>query len=54
MGYYTQEGKFGSEELKVGKVFAHAVLGFIALIFIFGSFGTVGAGERGVKTRFCH
>lgn len=28
-----------------------AVLGILALIVVFGSFGTVGAGERGVKTR---
>ncbi len=28
------------------------IIGLIALIFIFGSFGTVGAGERGIKTRF--
>lgn len=28
------------------------VIGLIVLIIIFGSFGTVGAGERGIKTRF--
>lgn len=39
-------------ELKIGRIVSHSVLGLVALIVIFGSFGTVGAGERGVKTRF--
>lgn len=34
------------------KIGFHAFLGLMALIVIFGSFGTVGAGERGVHTRF--
>lgn len=34
------------------KIIKHIVVLLIALIIIFGSFGTVGAGERGVKTRF--
>ncbi len=38
-------------EMNVPKIVTHAVLGLIFLIFLFGSFGTVGAGERGVKTR---
>jgi regulator of protease activity HflC (stomatin/prohibitin superfamily) len=37
--------------LNVPKVVAHVVLAIIALILIFGSFGVVDAGERGVKTR---
>jgi len=36
----------------VGKWIGGVILGIIILILIFGSFGTVGAGERGVKTRF--
>lgn len=34
------------------KLVSHILLAFFALIIIFGTFGTVGAGERGVKTRF--
>lgn len=36
---------------KIFKIAAHIIIGFISLILIFGSFGTVSAGERGVKTR---
>ena len=39
-------------EPKWVKIIAHGVLGLIALVFIFGSFGTIDAGERGVHTRF--
>lgn len=35
----------------VGKIISHVALVFVALIFLFGSFGVVDAGERGVKTR---
>lgn len=38
--------------LNVGKVIKHSLLGLLALIVLFGSFGTIDAGERGVKTRF--
>lgn len=37
---------------RIGKIVATAVSVLVLLIIIFGSFGTVGAGERGVKTRF--
>ena len=37
---------------KVGKIVGHAVLLLIAIVLILGSFGTVNAGERGVRTRF--
>lgn len=37
--------------LNVPKLVVHVVIAIIALIFIFGSFGVVDAGERGVKTR---
>lgn len=36
----------------IPKIVAHAVIGLLALIVIFGSFGTIGAGERGIRTRF--
>lgn len=39
-------------QLKVGKVIGHAILAILILSVVFGSFGTIGAGERGVKTRF--
>ncbi len=33
------------------KAVGFSILGFILLVLFFGSFGTIGAGERGVKTR---
>jgi len=41
-----------AETFRGGKLTAYIILGFIALIILFGSFGTIDAGERGVKTRF--
>ena len=40
------------EKVLVKKWIKRTIITVIALIVIFGSFGTVGAGERGVKTRF--
>lgn len=40
------------KELMYGKIILHVFLVILLLSVIFGSFGTVGAGERGVKTRF--
>ncbi len=41
---------------KVGKIVAHIIIGFLVLVIglpaIFGSFGTISAGNVGVKTRF--
>lgn len=45
--YTTQDGDFN-----LFKFVGHVIMGIIVLILVFGSFGTVGAGERGVKTRF--
>ena len=46
-------GEMRNEEtFRGGKLAAYIVFGFIALIVFFGSFGTIDAGERGVKTRF--
>lgn len=39
-------------DLNIPKIIRHVIVGLIVLILVFGSFGTVGAGERGVKTRF--
>lgn len=36
----------------MAKAIKYGVLSFLALIVILSSFGTVGAGERGIKTRF--
>ena len=44
---YTENG-----DLNVAKVIKHVIVGIIALMILLGSFGTIGAGERGVKTRF--
>ena len=38
-------------ELSVGKIVGWSIAGLVGLVLIFGSFGTIGAGERGVKTR---
>ena len=45
--YTTQDGDFN-----LFKFLGHTVLGIFALIVIFSSFGTINAGEMGVKTRF--
>lgn len=36
---------------RIFKIIKHALAALIVLTIVFGSFGTVGAGERGVKTR---
>lgn len=38
-------------EIKVAKIISHILLVVVFLVFIFGSFGTVDAGDRGVKVR---
>lgn len=47
---------FGEVQYNVTKIIVHSIIGFliliIFLIFLFGSFGTIDAGERGIKTRF--
>ncbi len=45
--YTTQD-----DDLNVAKVIKHVVIALIVITVLFGSFGTIGAGERGVKTRF--
>lgn len=39
-------------EAKIKKFVFYAAIGLVALIIIFGSFGTIGAGERGVLLQF--
>ena len=39
-------------DIDLPKIISHGVIALFALIFIFSAFGTVSAGERGVKTRF--
>lgn len=41
-----------SGEPRVGKIIGHVILGLIAIVLFWGSWGTIGAGERGVRTRF--
>ena len=38
--------------LKVAKIVIYSILGIILLAIVLSSFGTISAGERGVKTRF--
>lgn len=52
---YTKEveGKYGKETVVlVGKIVLHAVLAIIVLTLVLSTFGTVAAGEKGVRTRF--
>lgn len=54
MSYFTKtkQGYGGAEEVpKTGKIVAHLILGFIALVVLFGSFGWIDEGERGVRVR---
>lgn len=45
-------GPYGKRvEPLIGKMIAHGLLAFVGLILLFSSFGTIDAGERGVKTR---
>lgn len=41
-----------SGEPRFGMIIGSVVVGLVLLITVFGSVGTVGAGERGIKTRF--
>lgn len=45
---YTNE----AGEILVPKIVKQVIILIVALIVIFGSFGTIGAGEKGIKTRF--
>lgn len=40
------------QDQNIGKYIFGGIVGLLALIVVLGSFGTVGAGERGIKTRF--
>src|SRR3990167_10694937 len=48
MNYINKE----TGEPRIAKIVGHVVIGLLVLIIVFGSVGTVDAGERGVKTRF--
>jgi len=51
--YVKSRTSYGSVEiLRVGKIFIHALIGIIFLFLFFGSFGSVAAGEIGIRTRF--
>lgn len=41
-----------TQDFKYGKIAGHIATVLMVLILLFGSIGTVGAGERGIKTRF--
>lgn len=45
--FFTQDG-----ELKIGRVIAVVFVVLVGLALVFGSVGTVGAGERGIRLRF--
>ena len=51
MKYIETNEVTGLVTINYPKIALHALIALIALNFIFGSFGTVAAGERGVKTR---
>ena len=46
MNYITKDG-----QLNVGKIIGQVVLVIVILVVVFGSFGTIRAGQIGVKTR---
>lgn len=48
---YTKVDRDGDRVPNMPKIIAHVVLGIIFLVLLLGSFGTVSAGERGVKVR---
>lgn len=47
MNYKNPDG-----EPNIVKIVVHSILGLVAFCLFWGSFGTVTAGERGIKTRF--
>lgn len=50
--YDIKQGQYESKVVpKVGKIIGHIVGGLFGLILLFGSFGIVDAGERGVRVR---
>ncbi len=52
MKYFSQENWTTKEgSFRGGKLTLHIIIALILLILFFGCFGTVAAGERGVKTR---
>ncbi|MFA5937604.1 MAG: prohibitin family protein [Candidatus Paceibacterota bacterium] len=52
MYFKEVEGPYGKRvEPLIGKMIAHGLLAFFGVILLVSSFGTIDAGERGVKTR---
>lgn len=49
MSYFVNEEQ---QVLKTGKIVSHILGAIVILVVLFGTFGTVGAGERGIKLRF--
>ena len=52
MDYTNTQADQRIKEIKVKKFVSKITIGLIVLIIIFGSFGTIGAGERGVLLQF--
>jgi len=50
--YIVRDNEGEVDKILIPKIVGHAALGFVALILFFGSWFTVGAGARGVVTRF--
>lgn len=53
--WFTEgEDRYGQkvQKIRVGKLIGAIVLGLVVLVLLFGSFGTIGAGEVGIKTTF--
>jgi len=49
---YIIKSESGYSDYNYAKIVAHVVLGFVGIILLFNIFGTVNAGERGVRTQF--
>ena len=45
--YQNKEG-----QVQIGKIIVHSILVLVGLIFVFGSFGSISAGQRGVLLQF--
>lgn len=49
--FTAKEWETPEGDLRIGKIVKYVVSVLVAVVLVFGSFGTISAGERGVKTR---
>lgn len=51
-GTLRKEMVVDEDKIKGGKLVGHAIVGIFIIVLLFGAFGTIGAGERGVLLQF--